>query len=298
MKFIKKNIVSIIVFLFLVIWATFSTINYYKKYDPNISEKFYNSCLDDKEFYNKYQDSCESLKKYEHLNDDTYMSMYTILNLNELMSPIIYIMPVFIMIAAIWNNQKEINSNYLKNYLTRKNYKDYLKRFFKSSYKCFWILPCYIIYIFIMSYVISGHFDYTHAVDSSVATYEIQYLKMGILFIVLMVLNLAIHSLFYANLVMICAKKNKNIVLTILEAYMLWLGIEIIGEVVNSDLVKYGILNIKYSAIFNVMDLYSLFSKGNMWLTLLISSIYFIISAIITFIIYRNREKTFIDFEK
>lgn len=302
MKIIKKNKLSIIFFLLLIIWITIAAISFYKKYDPKASEKINERCLNDVEFYNDSKPICDDLKQlkdeYGSLSDDTYMTMFTIFRLNNSPMPIIFIMPIFIMFISIWDNQKEINSNHLKNYLTRKSYKQYLKKFFKSAYKVFWILPCYVFYVFLLSYIISGHFNYGLSAGTGLATYGIQYLKLGILFVVLMALNVAIHSLIYANLSMICAKKNKNILLTLLESYILWIVIEIVGEVVNSDLIKFGILDIKYSSIFNIVDLYSYFSRGNIWLTLLISLGYFLISLVIAILVYKNKEKTMVCFEK
>lgn len=314
MKFIKKNIIAIFSITLLVSYTIFGIFWYYKYYNPRGGKISYEVfCLnfedmskESQEFYKKHEEeiknyhakSCEENSKYEHLTDDTYTIFYQILVCYDMTYPLIYIMPIFLIIPAIWQAQKKISNNYAKNYLTRSNYKSYIKEIKKSVYKYAWILPVYLIIIFFVSYMISGHFDYSYAVDHSIATYSLDKLQMGGFFIAGLIINVFFHSLFYCNLALICVRRNKNIIVTLLETILLWYGIEIISELIAGLLIYIGVLKPEISLIFSFLNIYNLNETPNIIYVILMGICLFILSSIVVKILYKNKEKNIICWEK
>lgn len=298
MKFIKKNIIAIICLTFLTGYTIFGMIQYYKVFDRYGYSKSYERCLSDSEFYQERSESCDDLGNYEHLSDDTYTIFYQVFRIYDPTMPLVYIIPLFMIIPAIWQVQKEINSNYAKNYLTRSNYKSYFKKMRKSIYKHAWILPTYCIVIFIAAYIFSGHFDYSFNVDHSIATYGIDKLQLGGIFFIGFLINIFIHSLFYGNLALICARKNKNVVLTILETFLLWYAIVLIVEIIGGILVQTGILNSEHALVFALINIYSLDQTPNIIFIIIFGLSLFIISSIILKKVYENKEKSIICWER
>lgn len=305
MKLIRKNIPAIISVIFLTGYTIFGMILYYKEYNRYNYLQSYEQCLSDHPiytpdhpFYNTYKASCDDMAQYEHLTDDTYTIFYQVFKVYDPTMPLVYIMPLFVIIPAIWQTQKEISSNYARNYLTRNNYKSYFKRMVKNVYKNAWILPVYCLIIFIVSYIFSGHFDYSFAVDHSIATYSLDKLQQGGLFFVGFIINILIHSLFYSNLALICARKNKNVILTILETFLLWYGIVLAVEIMGGILVRIGVIKPEYSLIFALINIYSLDETPNIIFVIIFGLICFAISSIVLRKVYKNKEKNIICWER
>lgn len=298
MNFIKKNIIAIISILFLIGYTVFGMVQYYKTYDRFGTQKIYEKCLSDSEFYSVHMKGCNELSGYEHLTDDTYTIFYQVFRVYDSTVPLVYILPLFMIIPAIWQVQKEISSNHAKNYLTRNNYKSYFKQMIKKVYKNAWILPVYCIIIFIASYIFSGHFDYQYNVDHSMATYSIEKLKMGGIFFIGFIINIFIHSLCYGNLALICARKNKNIILTVLETFLLWYAIELISEVIGGILVIIRVIKPEYSLLFSLINIYSLDDTPSIIFVIIFGLLCFIVSSMILKKVYKDKEKNIICWER
>lgn len=304
MKFIKKNIIAIICITFLTGYTIFGIFQYYKVHDRYGYQKSYERCLSDSEFYldsefyQIWSESCDDLANYEHLSPDTYTIFYDVFRTYDPTMPLVYIMPLFMIIPAIWQVQKEISSNYAKNYLTRNNYRSYLKKMMTSVYKHAWILPAYCIMIFIVAYMLSGHFDYSFIVDHSLATYGVDKLQLGGIFFIGFLINIFIHSLFYGNLALICVRKNKNVILTVLETILLWYGITLFLEIIGGILVHAGVLNPEQALVFALMNIYSLDQTPNIIFIIIFGLSLFIISSVILRKVYKNKEKSIICWER
>ena len=258
----------------------------------------YNQCINNSEYYNNFKDYCDKLPDYEHVCiSDTPTILYTLIN-GSVFGIIVYFGPLFVIIPAMWNVQKEVNSNFSKLYLTRKNYKSYIKRMLKEVYKNIWILPTIILYLFICAYMLSGHFDYHFSYDSSYATYEIQYLKNFGVFFICYIMNFLGQSILYINLGLISLRKSKNIIITILEAYLLFIGIEIFLEVFLNNFILYRIFGINLFGFLNILDIYTFSYTIGLIPYLSLSFTIVLLSFIVLKLLYKNKEKTFIEWEK
>jgi hypothetical protein len=296
MTFLKKNHVILISFLILFIWGTYVCviINNSEKANRIIHADIIKKCLNE----NIDNNICEKiLKNPEYIPIDTYSMFDSLINGIEL-----YYLPfitlIFIAVPAVWQINKEFKTNYLKNYLTRKSYKEYLLHMFKSCYKVIWILPIFVIYLFIFSYHISGHFNYIPTIEAGISSIETRYLENFSTFSIIYILNLIFISILYINLALIYLKNNKSIIVSIIEAYLTFIVIEIINEIFISHFLFNRVLNIdvKYDfnlfGIFNYNDLTSAFD----YLMVIVS--YALISLIVVIFTYKTKEKVMMNLEK
>jgi hypothetical protein len=296
MKFLKTNYIILIAFIILFIWGTYTCvkINNSEKATKIIHERTVNRCHDE----NIKNDICEKLlENPEYIPIDTYSMFNSIIDGGELFY-LTYIVFIFITVPAVWQISKEFKNNYPKNYLTRKSYKSYLFHIFKSSYKVIWILPVFVIYIFIFSYYISGHFNYISTIEAGISSFEARYLENIGTFVIIYILNLIFISILYINLALIYLKKNKSVIVAIIEAYLTFIVIEIVNEIFISYLLFQKLLNIDLKGnliLFNIFNYYNLTSAFDY---LLIIASYTIISFIVVLLVYRNKEKVIVDLEK
>ncbi len=291
---------ALISFLILFVLGNVSLFEYAENRKSQVEYCYdsYNQCSNNEEYYNTFKDYCDKLPEYEHVCiSDTQTILYTLINGSHF-SIIVYFGPLFVLIPAMWNVQKEINSNFSKLYLTRKNYKSYLKRIMKEVYKNIWIIPTIILYLFVCSYMLSGHFDYHFSYDSSYATYEIQYLKNFGIFFVCYIMNFLVQSILYINLGLICLRKSKNIIITILETYLLFIGIEIFLEIFINEFILYNIFGINLFGFLNILDIYTFSYTIGLIPYLALSFTITLLSLIAVKILYKNKEKTFIEWER
>ncbi len=206
--------------------------------------------------------------------------------------------PFFIIIPAVWCIAKEMKNAYLKDYLLRDKYSNYLKHLFKSAYKCIWILPVIMLIVLGMSCILAkGNFDYSYALANSYSTFDEPYLKNFGLFFMSYLLNLLFFSIFYANLGLLYVRKNKSIVVTIIEAYLTFIGIEIINEAVITTCF-YKVLHMPIQSLLNIYDIYSYKYVFGILPFLIVGFLYATASTILVYLSYKNKEKIMIDCER
>ncbi len=248
-----------------------------------------------------YDDHCEAIVTnhlvFTPIRDDVYTNFYNILT-GTTLSALCAIGPLFIIIPSVWTISKELKSSIIKHYSLRNKYSNYLKHIFKSAYKCIWILPTIMVILFIIAgFYSKWNFDYSHAVEHHYATYELKYLEHFPMFFITFLINLVCFSIFYANLALIFVRKNKSVIITIIETYLAFICIEIINEVILTKYLFYEILNIPVKHLFNLYDIYSYNYVYGYWQFLCVGFGYALVSTIVVYLIYRKKEKLILNCE-
>ncbi len=294
MKKVLKNKAIVISFLIVVSLTLFSCLQYSinnKKmvvYYENLKE----NCRQNMES----KSNCDAILQLEVPKLDTYTIFFSIV-VDGPLRILCEFGPLFILIPAIWCLSKEMKNSFIKNYSLRDNYKNYLKHVLKSAYKCVWILPVVMIIVFVIScFLAKGNFNYFYALEHSYSTFDEQYLSHFGLFFISFILNLLFFSIFYANLGLIYVKKNKSIVVAIIEAYLTFIGIEIVNEVIITTFF-YKILHIEIQYLLNIYDIYSYKYVFGIFPYLIVGFMCAFLSTLIVFFCYNNKEKTIIDCE-
>ena len=194
---------------------------------------------------------------------------------------------------------KELSSGIFKYYLNRMSYKKFLKRIMFISFRRAWVLPISLIFVFLISCFITGFNFSIHESVKNIAVYDSFKYNNFLVYSLVIVLLLFIISLFYGNLAVLCCKKNKNSLITIILSYVLFIAVDIFILVIVYSLIINNLLGFKeLSDYFNITGYW--FFKGNInyLLVLLIASIISVCSYILLYFSYHNKEKVIYENEK
>lgn len=275
--------------------------------------------------YNTYIETYESNKKMcmEYLNlsdsdrdkyDKEYPGLYTISECNYIVNTnqknvsfffvydkifdsiiIKFVFPLFVPIVllypVIYRLSSELNSCFIKYYLLRRKYRDYIFHLIKTAYKN--IMPILIIVlIFILGAAIKSDFNFNPKLDiyskfiddTSLLFYNdnINYIR----YFAIIILNL----LFYVNIGLIVLRNNnKNTIISFIESFLIiyiwWcFTFIVLGKFLNNN---FGIMQEQ----INIMEIYRWHGILDGKIYLIINAIYYIISFAIVLLLYRNKEK-------
>ncbi len=296
MKILKNNKTFLLSITILLGLLMFSFYQYYRMYNDDV--KRYNETTE-KCKLDFSLEICKENKKPIHYDTLTlFFDIFTIESLYWLQ----LIGCIFVIVPAIWRFHKRHKNGFFKNCLLRENYKEYLKKEFRYAYMASFILPLLALLGFVLCYIVSGFsFDHSPTIEcygKYIPTFNSKYLSMGILFPILYILNLFFHSIFYINLGLISCKKNKNILVAILVTFILFIGMNILCEIVIGGFVFEGMLGIaKASNIFNIFNIWAYSDTTLSWM-LLLGFLLAFGSFGMLMMTYRDKEEVIIESEK
>lgn len=303
MKFFKNNKLSILVYVFLLILIVASFYQYFKDYYSyaplyyEVKDKCDNgdkeSCL---KFENVYKYTLDPKEKFDRLDVITLTSEIVE---NSYFSMLQWIGPLLVIVLIIDLFHKELSSGIFKYYLNRMSYKKFLKRIMFISFRRAWVLPISLIFVFLISCFITGFNFSIHESVKNIAVYDSFKYNNFLVYGLVIVLLLFIISLFYGNLAVLCCKKNKNSLITIILSYVLFIAVDIFILVIVYSLIINNLLGFKeLTDYFNITGYW--FFKGNInyLLVLLIASIISVCSYILLYFSYHNKEKLIYENEK
>lgn len=302
-KYIFRNSLSIIVISISVFITIFSFYQYFQDY-YGYAPKYYElekECKQDKN-----EQSCKEFNIFSP--DENPKVKFKKLDAITLTCEIVehhafldmeLLAPLFIIIITINQIHKEINSGMFKYYLTRMNYKQYLKRIFLASLKPALLIPILLIMIFIVSCIITG---FNFKVDKDVfdiAVYEPWKYNNFILYGVIICVIQYLMALFYGNLGLIFCKKNKNKAISIFLGYITYFVVVIIFYVVIYALFLNKILGYhNLMRYFNLLGFFFFEGGTNFVGVISIALLLAILSYFALYIVYKDREELILANEK
>ena len=245
--------------------------------------------------------TCDDFKqlsaKYKNPGEDTNTYMCMILTGIAGTSSIYCLLILYL--SQIETNK---GKNTLKNSLMRMKYKDYIKKYLLKSYKYSFIFPLFILFFYIVSYYLSGHFDSTYMLDGyneSTFTFAPIYLKMGPLLLIYLLFLTQIYGMFFSNIGTILSFKIKNVFLVVILGLLCFLGINVFIDVSVMGITEVFNLTEIHLYNYNFNNIFSLLMKdGTVVYNFIKAILAFGITLIIILIIYRDKEKTVIEWEK
>lgn len=304
MRNVKRQNIVIMVFIsilcVIVIMQSISAIN-----DINSSEvrrqEIAQKCkldLENKENLDEvYVDYCENvIYPSMNLKVDFYTALseiilYRVRFLN-VFGFLAVIIPTLIAVCNILKNK------YIINALTRESYVSFLKQFFKKAYRFIWILPLLAIIMFTFC-GFNTTFDTGYAIYNKSSIWTSSLINHPFWFMFIYIINLVMYSITYVNISLIVARKQHRYVLTVILAFLLFLGIELFLEIVVNILICNIILHeYNIGVVINIMNLFTFNDILGIDMLLLFTILVTIISTIIVILLYRNKEKLVISCEK
>lgn len=221
----------------------------------------------------------------------------------ESLSYMAFFYPIIITIVALYNVHCEMRSGIMNYFLTRMSYRDYKKRCYKKALLSTTIIPIFMLFM-ILIYIIwsDGNIDFlkTGELFPNSATQALMGYKNQILiFFILYSLNFMLNSVFWFNLGFMNLKRNKNFLVVVLSGWILFLGLWVAFQLFLGPVLMI-ILSLDssiYQNLFNLLGIYR-FESNELFSMLLIGLLLAIISTVIVWLMYKNKEKVIIESEK
>lgn len=292
MKYLKNNLLIILIFTFLLSFITYQTLDYKKEYqlENERSEAMYlETCSDTSKLNDIMLKGCQEWKMSLEEKPD-FFDAYTLIELSVLdfVNILFLIIPSILVINQIFKDQVLINI------LTRESYSKFLRKLFTKVYRYIWLLPTVLI-IFIGLLLSFTKFDL-----NTISYYYVS-INNPITFLVCYVLNSIILSGLYLNIALINLRYRHNYYIATISSFIVYFCIYLI-LLIGVDLVF-------FTNTLEIMDLCDLFSISGIFefnitdsispiIRVLISLMFYIISWVVIYFCYKNKEKLIIDCEK
>lgn len=199
---------------------------------------------------------------------------------------------LFVIIPSLYSFHKNIHTGFIKEELMRMSYKDFLTKHFRETFKGAFILPIALILTFIGCFLISGHFDLSKGKMELAINYE--YMK-DFKFYIIFFINIFLHSIFFINIGLFFIKNFKSYIVTILLSFF---ACEIVfSKLIGSFLLdKLLGMNKMYDTL-SLLNLYQYYGLNSYWHYLIFSIVIVIISSLIVFTSYKNKESLILQSE-
>lgn len=292
MKYLKNNILIILIFTFLTSFIVYKTLEYKQEYELNIENSrvlYLKNCSDKANLSEIMVKTCQEWKISLEEKPD-FFDAYTLIELSVLdfVNILFLVIPSLFMVNQIFKDQVLINV------LTRESYSKFLRKLFTKVYRYIWLLPTVLI-IFIGLLLSFTKFNLNTIPDYYVS------INNPISFLACYVLNSIILSGLYLNIVLINLRYRHNYYIATISSFIVYFCIYLI-LLIGVDLVF-------FTHTLDIIDLYGLFSISGIFefnitdsispiIRVLISLMFYIISCVVIYFCYKNKEKLIIDCEK
>lgn len=235
---------------------------------------------------------------YPIRNENFYVKFFT--SYMDVISKFNIVACLILFIMSIYGIVNVFKDKMALTLLQREKYSTFMKKilFKMYRYSWFWLLVMLIIFGVCM---INSNFAPEIVIDMGM-NWGKDLMSNVPLFIVLYLLNILVFSVFYLNIALIVIRKQHNYFLAVIESFLIVIGIELFLEIVVQAIFFGKIIgNYDLGLVYNVMNmfsfniseythgLFSLFSFG-------IGCV--ILSYVVLYFSYRNKEKLIIDCEK
>lgn len=297
-NFIKENFIAIIFFAILVGFGIYQIYDF----DRVSMETDLSSADSIIECLRKYEKSnpgiCdEMLKMHEEAKKgpDFYNMSFTII---DKFSKNVLVIFFVISIPVLYNVCRIFRNKHLIYELTREDYKKFKKTLFKKSYFNSMILVLSILIVFIITTIYCKGFSTNPLIGEYSIGGEIKYSMSPIFYIFTVLYRVLVAGMIYTNFSLIVARKNHNFYIANILSYLLFIGTEVVFEGLG-DYIFYEFFHIDSMVIYiNMLNIFNLnLGKGIIALYLPLTII-LIVTSIIVYLKYRNKEKLIIDCEK
>lgn len=291
-KFLINHYLVLIVFVASLFVGFFYLFGEFKKEYLNTEavNNFYEKMCQTEEM--KLSEECQDYFNngpYEAKKDVLYI-FYYLLNFSAI-DYLNYIIPFIIAMLTLKKASKIFNNSQAKLYLVREKYSTFIKNLLKSFFKYIFLFPIiFIILYFGCLWLGKGNFDVSYLINSGVTMFPYQYASLGPWFIVLFIYNLIINVIIYILLSLIALRIVNNYYISVIVSYILFLIVAITGEVFLTGIFLI-VFNIDIRMYLNFINNFTFYGIPNYYLYTGIRIMVIVILSVITYILYRNKEK-------
>ena len=203
--------------------------------------------------------------------------------------------PILIGFASVWYFLNDLKSKNIKNKLLRIEYKKYFFKNWKKSVLYAFVVPIFCVLLFIASYIMCFNVSLNNISESAIFwTGEKDNIFLTIL---LNIISIGFQSVLWINIFYIGAKKSKNIILSLIVSYMIFLGLWIVSELTGLFAsIFLGLVKEEVALLFSLSSIWS-FDGKKCFIIFIYQFILAIISSIFVNYYYSSKEGVLIDNE-
>lgn len=207
--------------------------------------------------------------------------------------------PLIICIVVIGTLHDEFSSGNFKNKFLREDYKKYLKKQYLIVHKAALLMPFSLILVFIFAcFFTNFNFDTSLVFKNSAVYSEWKYNNFFLYGLTVCIIQYLI-SLLYANIGIISIKNNKNKLVSIVMSYIIFIIVYIFIYIVLYVFIINKFLGFKeLTEYFNIIGYWFFNTDIKLIWIIMLSFIFQFISFIWLYIIYKNKEKLVLSYEK
>ena len=264
-----------------------------KYYDKEIS-RYEKRCITDTSHSLKcheidLEEYCKNIELAEkpQIFDAFNATVYT-LN-GTIFSQFSFFLPLLLIGLSIVCFYRDLKSGFFRNKVLIIGYREYIYKNILKIWRFAFVIPMLVIITFIFCAIITKNFDYQKTFLLGQNYIASSMYKNFYLFCFTYVVTFFLHSLFWINLGIICVKKNRSYIASVLCAFLLYIGYCIVSEVLGMYILP-DFLGIKgyesYTHMGIIWSYENVTCPGMLIYGLLIS----ILSTIIVYMKYRNQE--------
>lgn len=295
--FLKNNF--LLVFSFLILFSLFvvSTYNYQKEMEATerLSEKVKKECKSEEVVDEERNEFCKSVMEKDYSEKSFYYAFQEIEYFT--FNRVSFLLFILIVTPSIFFTSRYMKNKMIINEATRCDYKHSLANYLKKAYRPVFIVPLLILLSFGTAYLLTGNFNVGTKYINSIP-WTADFVSNPWVFITLFILNAIVLSFLYINVSLIVVRKNHNFFVTLILSFLLLYGYDIFLEIFMGGILFTVIFHSDFAVYFNVLNVANFNDTLGLIAPFVVPGISLILSFIILFFKYRNKEKLIIDCEK
>ncbi len=295
--FLKNNF--LLVFSFLILFSLFvvSTYNYQKEMEATerLSEKVKKECKSEEVVDEERNEFCKSVMEKDYSEKSFYYAFQEIEYFT--FNRVSFLLFILIVTPSIFFTSRYMKNKMIINEATRCDYKHSLANYLKKAYRPVFIVPLLILLSFGTAYLLTGNFNVGTKYINSIP-WTANFVSNPWVFITLFILNAIVLSFLYINVSLIVVRKNHNFFVTLILSFLLLYGYDIFLEIFMGGILFTVIFHSDFAVYFNVLNVANFNDTLGLIAPFVVPGISLILSFIILFFKYRNKEKLIIDCEK
>lgn len=260
-----------------------------------LSEKVKKECKSEEVFDEERNEFCKSVMEKDYSEKSFYYAFQEIEYFT--FNRVSFLLFILIVTPSIFFTSRYMKNKMIINEATRCDYKHSLANYFKKAYRPVFIVPLLILLSFGTAYLLTGNFNVGTKYINSIP-WTADFVSNPWVFITLFILNAIVLSFLYINVSLIVVRKNHNFFVTLILSFLLLYGYDIFLEIFMGGILFTVIFHSDFAVYFNVLNVANFNDTLGLIAPFVVPGISLILSFIILFFKYRNKEKLIIDCEK
>ncbi len=299
------NILIIVSFLLLLSVVIYSSCDYIKIRNRQIKSdiKVKEECKKGNYETEDRKEFCKSVLAKKDKEEDFFMTFTNIVIFGDAnngiglqkLAPIIIL---FLIIPVIYFVSRYLKSGIINYHLTREKFSKIKQKLFLNAYKPVLILPCIVLIAMLISYFYAPHFNGAESASESFIAWSISTVSNPLIFILLYIFNVIVHSFLFVNIALCVLRKYNNFFAATVLSYLIFIATEVFLEIAFGGILFTSILKMPNNMLmFNIMNMFAFNDANGILSPIIVPFILMLLSFVLVLLLYKDKEKMIIDFK-